>query len=89
MQQGWTYGAGTEVLGQSLTFVPSGGSRLFPSYALVEGHTTTGSQTLQFRYFTASGDTGHKPFLVYNPNSMDDNHLGQTQSVYTVWEIEP
>lgn len=57
--------------------------------AIISGHATTGNQTMTFRYYVVNGDTGNRPFNVHNPNATDDARLGQTCSVYTVWEIAP
>lgn len=89
MQQGWKYGNGAEVLAQSVMYEQNIHSKIYSTKAIVAGHATTGPQTLVFRYFTQSGAGGNRPFQVYNPNASDDNRMGQTQSVYTVWEIEP
>lgn len=89
MQQGWKYGAGAEVLGQGLMYEANVHAKAFPTKAIISGHTTTGPQTLVFRYFCPNGDGGNRPFAVYNPNGSDDGRLGQTRSIYTVWEIEP
>lgn len=89
MQQGWRLGSGVEVLGQSVMYGQTAHSKIYGTRVLMTGHTTTGVQDLVFRYFTQNGSGVDSPFLVYNPNSTDDGRLGQTQSVYTVWEIEP
>jgi hypothetical protein len=44
---------------------------------------------MKFRYFVINTDCGSRPFLIYNPNASEDPRLAQTQSVYTIWEIEP
>jgi hypothetical protein len=89
MQQGWRLGSGTEVLGQALMYEANVHSKLFPTKVIISGHATTGPQTLVFRFFAANASGGERPFNVYNPNGADDARLGQTQSVYTVTEIEP
>lgn len=89
MQQGWKLGSGTEVLGQGLQYTADPHAKTFPTRAVITGHTTTGPQTMVFRYFCPNNDTGNRPFAIYNPNSSDDGRLGQTRSIYTVWEIEP
>jgi hypothetical protein len=86
--QGWKYGAGNEVVAQSIQAGNSGSSHLFGTKLLITGHTTTGPQTLTFRYFTVAGGAS-QPFSVYNPNGADDTRLAQTRSSYVVWEIEP
>lgn len=88
MMQGWQYGTGTEVTGQNINFSGETHGVTQSLNAVIFGHTTIGTQTLTFRYFTQNGETVQKPFEVYNPNATDDNKLGATESVYAVWEIE-
>ncbi|MBI5493785.1 MAG: hypothetical protein HY904_02095 [Deltaproteobacteria bacterium] len=91
MTQAWKLGSGTEVVAQSVNYSASSSihSRIYPTTVVLSGHTTTGPQTLVFRYYAANGGTGERPFNVYNPSATDDTRLAQTQSVYRVWEIEP
>lgn len=89
MNQGWRLGTGTEVIGQPLMFEANPHSRAFPTRVVIAGHTTTGPQIMTFRYFVINTDCNNRPFVVYNPNASDDTRLGQTRSVYTIWEIEP
>lgn len=89
MNQGWKYGSGTEVIAQSLMYAVGTHGKVYPTRAIIAGHATTGPQTLVFRYFTQDGSNGNMPFTVYNPNQSDDARIGQTSSVYVVWEIEP
>ncbi|HEY8207107.1 MAG TPA: collagen-like protein, partial [Myxococcaceae bacterium] len=89
MQQGWKLGSGTEVLAQSTTYTAQAHSVVIPTRAVISGHTTTGPQIMTFRFFSMDGSTGSRPFGIYNPNSTDDVRLGQTHSVYTIWEFEP
>jgi hypothetical protein len=89
MQQAWRLGSGTEVLAQSVTYTSFNHSIVIPTRAVIAGHTTTGPQIMTFRYYTVDGSTGSRPFGVYNPNSTDDSRLGQTRSVYVIWEFEP
>ncbi len=90
LTQGWKYGSGTEITAQSMDRPEDmDASVVIPTTAVISGHSTTGSQTMVFRYFSQDGSAGDKPFVVYNPNSIDDPRLGQTKSIYTVWEIEP
>lgn len=88
MQQGWKLGGGTEVLAQSMTWYNGNSTAVVPTTVVIAGHTTTGPQTLVFRYF-ANDSITTPPFYVYNPNATDYPSLGQTCSVYTVWEISP
>ncbi len=62
-------------------------NKTFPTQAILTGDTSTGTQTMTFRYYTANGSTTDRPFIVHNPNSTDDARLAQTCSVYTVFEI--
>ena len=63
-------------------------SKAFPTQAIISGYSTTGSQTMTFRYYAADNAVGNNPFVVHNPNGTDDSRIGQTCSVYTVFEIE-
>ena len=89
MQQGWKLGSGTEVLAQSTTYTAQPHSVVIPTRAMISGQTTTGPRIMTFRFFSMDGSTGSAPFGVYNPNSTDNVRLGQTHSVYTIWEMEP
>lgn len=88
LQQGWKLGAGTEVLAQSVMYDENNFGKVMPTSAVIAGHTTTGSQTLVFRYYSNMG-SAERPFLIYNPSNLDDPRSGQTSSVYIVWEVEP
>lgn len=88
MQQEWIYGT-TTAAAQGVMYDENGHGKVFPTAAVIEGHTTTGSQTLTFRYRSHDGGTGQKPYTVHNPNSTDDSRLQQTCSVYWVTEVEP
>ena len=55
--------------------------------AVITGHTTTGAQNLVFRFYASSGVTSERPFNIYNPNSSDQANLGQTNSVFTIFEV--
>lgn len=87
VQQGWKLGSGTEFNGQTTSYQNNVNGRVISTSAVITGHTTTGSQTMVFRYYAASG-AGNKPFQVYNPNATDDARLAQTQSVFIVTEVE-
>ncbi|MBI4569808.1 MAG: hypothetical protein HY719_15555 [Planctomycetes bacterium] len=91
MNGGWKYGSGTEIVAQNLMYSASSSlhGRVYPTTVVIAGHTTTGPQTLVFRYFSQDASGGNKPFMVYNPNSSDDARLGQTRSIYVIWEVEP
>jgi len=85
-QQGWKLGSGTEFQAQTIMYEGTTNGKCFPTTAVIAGHTTTGVQTMVFRFYSNSG--GFKPFLIYNPNTTDDSRLGQTASVFTVTEVE-
>jgi len=53
--------------------------------ATLTGYTTTGSQTLTARYYTAD-NAGGMPATIVNPNSSDDSRMIQTVSTVTVIE---
>lgn len=88
MQQEWIYGS-TTVAAQGVMYDDTPHGKVFPTAAVITGHTTTGAQTLTFRYRSNNGATGEQPYTVHNPNSTDDARLGQTCSVYWVTEVEP
>ncbi len=88
LQQGWKLGTGSEFSSGSLTYTGQFHSTTVPSLAIIEGHTTTGPQSIVMRYYSADGATTNKPYSVYNPNSTDDNRIGQTSSVFVIWEVE-
>ena len=87
LQQGWKYGSGTEVLAQTLQYNSNAYGRSLSTQAVITGDTTTGTQNLVFRYYAGDGTGSHKPFTVYNINATDDARLGQTNSVYTIFEV--
>ena len=87
MTQGWKYGDGDEVIAQSVMYSDNTASKIYTTTAVFYDHTETGLQILTFRYFTVNGNTTHRPFNVYNPNSTDDARLDQTCSRYIIWEI--
>jgi hypothetical protein len=89
MQQSWRLGAGTAVQAQSVMYGQTAYSKIYSTSAVISGHTTTGAQTLEFRYYAANGGGGNRPFQVYNPNGADEGRMAQTQSVYVVWELQP
>ena len=87
-QQGWKLGFAAEVVGQISTFASSTSSFNQASIVVMPGLSTTGSQTMVVRFFTANAQNG-LPCQYYNPNSTDDVRLSQTQSVFVVTEVEP
>jgi len=80
-----TYGSSSAF--GSLFFTFTGHAFSFPmmGQATLTGYTTTGSQTLTARYYTADGSSG-KPADIVNPNSSDDSRMIQTISTATVIE---
>lgn len=67
----------------------SANSRPFYSTFFITGATTTGSNTISFRWRTANNTGGNKPAQIWNPNSSDDGRYTQEFSRWTVWEIAP
>ena len=88
MMQRWEYGVESSVIAQSLMYDENGLSKIYPTTAVIRNHTTIGFQSLKLSYYNNDGSGGYRPIYVYNPNSTDHAHLGQTRSVYTVYEIE-
>ena len=87
LQQGWKLGSGTEFNGQNVSYQNNNEGRVVSTSALIVGHTTTGSQTMVFRYYSVNSGQ-NKPFQIYNPNASDDARLAQSSSVFTVTEVE-
>lgn len=87
-QQGWRLGSGDEFLAQTMNYGADGWGKVITSKAVIAGHTTTGTQTMVFRYFNAN-TLSSRPFEIYNPNNIDDSRLVQSSSVYVVYEVEP
>ena len=87
LQQGWKLGSGTEFNAQTVSYQNNTHGRIFPTSAVIVGHTTTGSQTMVFRYYSVNSGQ-NKSFQIYNPNATDDSRLAQTTSVFTVTEVE-
>jgi len=85
--QGWKLGSGTEAEGQAVLYTGQSWGVSLPTSVTISGHTTTGSQTMVFRFYTNSG-VSETPFTIYNPNSTDSARYGQTSSVFTVTEVE-
>jgi len=91
-QQVWQYGAGAEEKAQAAIYTlgPSStgnASMTISTTAVIVGHTTTGPQTLELKYKSASAS---RPFATYNPTSADDANFGSgTQAVFLIWEVEP
>jgi hypothetical protein len=87
LMSGWRYGSTPEVNAQPNMFQNYGGtSVILPTKAVIR-NAPAGTANLVFRFFAYDGQSGQAPFTVLNPNSADDARLGQTQSVYRVWEL--
>jgi len=54
----------------------------------IAGHTSTGNQSVNVGYRSASGG-GHKPFNRVNPNASDDSRIENSMqgSSLSIWEI--
>jgi len=50
--------------------------------------SSTGANTIRFRWRTANNTGGNKPATVWNPNSSDDGRYTQEYSAWQCWEIE-
>ena len=85
--QGWKFGSGSEVTAQNIIYTAEIYGITLSTTATISGHTTTGSQTMVFRYFNANGATSI-PFQILNPNATDHAQFNQTASVFSVMEVE-
>lgn len=63
-------------------------SRPFMS-TFVINTSSTGANTIRFRWRTNNSQGGNKPAGIWNPNSSDDARYTQEFSRWFVWEIEP
>ena len=78
---------GTEIPGGwSFTYTPNGWTGTINLSGYISGHTTTGAQTLAFKYYSQNQGADNAPALWINPNSTDENRHNQTQSMLTVLE---
>jgi len=84
-----SYGTTTVTGGWGYTFDSSNAIKMVPIGVAITGHTTTGSQTLAFNFFTANSNVGQRPFVILNPNSNDDARNNQHTSYAVVLEVEP
>ena len=79
---------GTEIPGGwSFTYTPNGWTGTINLSGYISGHTTTGAQTLAFKYYSQNQGADNAPALWINPNSTDENRHNQTQSMLTVLEL--
>ena len=78
---------GTSSAFGSLFYTYTGLPYSFPmmGQATLTGYTTTGSQTLTTRYYSANTDGG-RPAIILNPNASDDGRNIQQVSTVTVIE---
>jgi len=84
-----TYG-GTEILGGwQFQYTPGAYIKVCSVGGAITGHTTTGSQTFAFQFFTANSTAGQSPFATLNPNNTDDPRLSQQTSWWIIAEVEP
>ena len=79
---------GTEIPGGwSFTYTPTGWTGTINLSGYISGHTTTGAQTLAFKYYSQNQGADNAPAQWINPNSTDENRHNQTQSMLTVLEL--
>jgi hypothetical protein len=80
-----TYGSSSAFGSLYYSFTGETFIQVMQGQATLTGYTTTGSQTLTVRYYTAD-NSGGKPADTVNPNSSDDSRMIQTVSTATVIE---
>ena len=80
-----TYGSSSAFGSLYYSFTGENFVQVMQGQATLTGYTTTGSQTLTARYYTAD-DSGGYPASIVNPNSSDDSRMIQTVSTVTVIE---
>ena len=79
---------GTEIPGGwSFTYTPTGWTGTINLSGYISGHTTTGAQTLAFKYYSQNQGADNAPAVYINPSSTDENRHNQTQSMLTVLEL--
>ena len=79
---------GTEIPGGwSFTYTPTGWTGTINLSGYISGHTTTGAQTLAFKYYSQNQGADNAPAVYINPSSTDENRHNQTQSMLTVLEF--
>ena len=79
-----TYGTSSAFGSLAITYTGQAGPFPMQGQATLTGYTTTGSQTLTVRYYSAS--TPAAPSTIVNPNSSDDSRNIQQVSTVTVIE---
>ena len=80
-----TYGTSSAFGSLNYTYTAQGFPMPLQGQATLTGYTTTGSQTLTVRYYTAD-TAGGRPGVIVNPNSTDDARNIQQVSTVTVIE---
>ena len=80
-----TYGTSSAFGSLNYTYTAEGFPMPLQGQATLTGYTTTGSQTLTVRYYTADS-SGGRPGAIINPNSTDDARNIQQVSTVTVIE---
>ena len=80
-----TYGTSSAFGSLNYTYTAEGFPMPLQGQATLTGYTTTGSQTLTVRYYTADS-SGGRPGAIVNPNSTDDARNIQQVSTVTVIE---
>lgn len=80
-----TYGSSSAFGSLYFAFTGQSFVQVMQGQATLTGYTTTGSQTLTARYYTAD-NSGGRPADTVNPNSSDDSRMIQTVSTVTVIE---
>jgi hypothetical protein len=79
-----TYGTSSAFGSLTVTYTAQAGPFPMQGQATLTGYTTTGSQTLTVRYYSASSAAA--PSTIVNPNSSDDSRNIQNVSTVTVIE---
>lgn len=89
--QGVVYvGNQNEESGVGYQYTASGYMKIYHCNTAIANNTQTGTINFGVGYRANNGSTGEKPFDgVWNPSSSDDSRLGQTGSIFLVWEVMP
>jgi len=75
------------IYAQTAFYENTGNGRNFAAQVSFQGHTTTGPQAMVLRTSTSAADT--RPFTVLSPSGSTDGNLGQSQTTFVVFEVEP
>lgn len=82
-----TYGTSSAFGSLHYSYINQGFIQPMTGQATLTGYTTTGSQTLTARYYSANGGAGdERPGTAVNPNASDDPRSIQQVSTVTVIE---